>query len=164
MIQDKYYNHDYVTDTVGVSLKLQGVNIPNNSIVGFHNILRRTTGETQRQNPTNGRPELHDQALLCITDLEDCCRSPERTEHGDWYYPNGSVVQLDTDGFNRAFRRNRGPHEVIAGRQFYGSVRLFRRYTPPERGRFRCELPSAANPSVNQTLYVYICEFIGVLD
>ena len=46
------------------------------------------------------------------------------------------------------------------GQQFNGSVRLFHRFSAvPERGRFRCELPSAANPSVNQILYVNICEF-----
>ena len=97
--------------------------------------------------------------MLCVTDLTDCCRSP-RTRRGEWYYPNGRVVQFDTDGRNRAFRRNRGANEVIGGRQVYGSIRLFRRFSPPERGRFRCELPSAANPTVNQTLHVYICEFI----
>ena len=159
MIQDKISNAIIIccTHTVGVSLKLQGVTIPNNSLVDFHDILRRTT--SNRQNPTNNHPELHDQALLCITDLVDCCSSPER---GNWYYPNGNVVLHDTDGYNAAFRTNRGPNEVIAGRQFYGSVRLFHRYTPPERGRFHCELPSAANPNVNQTLYVYIedCEFV----
>ena len=111
-------------------------------------------------NPTNGNPELHDQSLLCVTDLKDCCESPHAV-HGDWYYPNGSVVQFEIDITyrNKAFRRNRGPNKIVNGRQFYGSVRLFRRWRPPERGRFRCELPSAANPSVNQTLYVYICEF-----
>ena len=147
------------THTVGVSLKLRGVTIPNNSLVNFDDILYRTTNNGEKQDPTNNHSKLHNQALLCITDLEDCCRSPKHTERGDWYYPNGTVVQLDTDGRNRAFRRNRGSNEVIAGQQFYGSVRLFRRYTPPERGRFRCELPSAASPTVNQKLYVYICEF-----
>ena len=54
---------------------------------------------------------------------------------------------------------NRGPNEVIGEQQFNGSVRLFRRWSGvPERGRFRCELPSAANPSINQIVYVNICE------
>ena len=123
-----------------------------------HDILYRIA---RSDNPTNANPELHDQSLLCVTDLEDCCKSPH-TVHGDWYYPNGSVVQYDTDGLNTAFRRNRGPNEVLNGRKFYGTIRLFRRWRPSERGHFRCELPSAANPNVNQTLYVYIehCEFV----
>ena len=39
----------------------------------------------------------------------------------------------------------------------FGVVRLFRRGIPPERGRFRCEIPTIANPN-NETLYVNICE------
>ena len=43
--------------------------------------------------------------------------------------------------------------------QIYGSVRLFRRFgLPPGRGRFRCELPNAADQNVNQTLYANIGE------
>ena len=108
--------------------------------------------------PTNANPELHDQALLCITDLEDCCRSPNTTQRGNWYHPNGTAVEFYTEDTNAAFQRNRGPNEVRSGRQFYGSVRLWRRWSPSERGRFYCKLPSAADPSVNQILYVYICE------
>ena len=100
-------------------------------------------------NPING-------VVLCITDLVDCCDSP-RTVRGDWYYPDGRSVGSSGDGF----LANRGPNEVINQQKIYGSVRLFRRFsTPPEKGRFHCELPNAANPSVNQTLYVNICEFM----
>ena len=94
--------------------------------------------------------------MLCVTDLEDCCESPH-TVRGNWYYPDGSVVQFDARGVT--LRANRGPNEIINGRQFYGSVRLFRRWSKPQgRGHFRCELPSAADPSVNQILYANIGE------
>ena len=106
------------------------------------------------QNPTNANG-LHDQTLVCVTDLEDCCDTP-RTVRGNWYLPNGDVV---TNTGGRAFHSNRGPNEERIGQQFYGSVRIFRRYTPPQRGRFRCELPSAADPNVTQTLYANIGEF-----
>ena len=113
-------------------------------------------------NPSNSIPELHDGALLCVTDLEDCCDAPH-TVQGDWYYPNGSTVlsspgtHIANGGF--AFLVNRGVNELINGRQFYGSVRLFRRWSgPPERGRFRCEIPSAADPNVTQILSVNIGE------
>ena len=112
------------------------------------------------ETPTNAQPHLHDGALLCVTDLEDCCDAP-RTVRGDWYYPDGCTVSNDniSHGGAAEFLRNRGPNEVINGHQFYGSVRLFRRWSsPPERDHFRCELPSAADPSVNQTLYVNIGE------
>ena len=108
--------------------------------------------------PSNFQPDRHDQALLCMTDLEDCCDAP-RTVQGDWYYPDGSVVPFGTISGGAAFQSNRGPNEVLNGRQFYGSVRLWRRYSrPPGRGRFHCELPSAADPNVNQTLYANIRE------
>ena len=139
--------------TGGVSLKLHGVPIPNNSLVDFDDLLYRTASDPD---PTNDNG-LHDQTLVCVTDLTDCCLSPH-TVRGDWYYPDGRVVHFDSGGTMITFRANRGPNEVRNGQQFYGSVRLFRRWSsPPERGRFYCELPSAADPSVNQTLYANIC-------
>ena len=76
---------------------------------------------------------------------------------GDWYYPNGNVVRSPLPGYGHcAFMTNRGPNEIRNGSHFYGSVRLWRRYSPPERGRFCRKLPSAANPNVNQILYVNI--------
>ena len=142
---------------VGVSLKLRGVTIPNNSLVDIEDILYTAPQQCCNQDPTNANG-LHDQTLVCVTDLVDCCDTP-RTVRGDWYYPDGSVVQFDAEG--TTYRANRGPNEEIGERQFYGSVCLFRRYTPTQRGRYCCELPSAANPSVNQTLCATIGEFFG---
>ena len=108
--------------------------------------------------PSNQRPDLHDQGLLCESDLVNCCLTPQ--PRGDWYFPDGSTVLLDGGG--SLLRANRGQNEFNASieRQFYGSVRLFRRYSrPPGRGRFYCELPTAADPSVNQRVYVNIGEF-----
>ena len=60
------------------------------------------------------------------------------------------------------FQANRGPNEIISGRQFYGSVRLFRYFSrPPGNGRFQCELPSAADPNANHTLYANIGRFVS---
>ena len=104
--------HSYIKFlAVGVSLKLQGVTISNNSLVDFHDLLYRTADEPD---PSNDRALLHDAALLCVTDLVDCCRSP-LTVHGDWYYPDGSVVQYDGNLGKAVFRRNRGPNEVRNG-------------------------------------------------
>ena len=159
----------------GVSLKFQGVTLPNNSLVDVKDLYYNTP---ELPEPANTN-RLHDQALLCLTDLVDCCESPH-TVHGDWYYPDGSVVPSDTiDPYGitlygrTTFLKNRGPSEVLNCRQFYGSVRLFRRWSkPPGRGRFRCEIPSAANPSVNQILYTNIgeklqcriqCQFLPII-
>ena len=113
-------------------------------------ILYRTANDPY---PTNANG-LHDVALVCVTDLEDCCDTPRRVR-GNWYNPDGSKLNLDP---GPRFVSNRGPNEVINGRQFYGSVRLFRRWSPSERGHYHCELPSADNSSVNWTLSVYIGE------
>ena len=144
--------------TVGVSLKLHGVTIANNSLVDLDDILYRAPIPCCNETPSNARPELHDGALLCVTDLEDCCDAP-CTVRGDWYYPDGRTVPTGSIRGPIAFVTNRGPNEVINDRQFYGSVRLFRRWgNPPERGHFRCEIPSAAYPNVTQILYVNIGE------
>ena len=80
--------------------------------------------------------------------------------HGDWYYPNGHRVEFNPAA-STTFRANRGPSVNMTNHSEDGSVRLFRRYSsPPGRGRFCCELPSAADPSVNQTLYANIGEFV----
>ena len=129
--------------------------ISNNSLVEFEDILYTSPDSCCNQDPTNVNG-LHDRTLVCVTDLMDCCDTP-RTRRGDWYYPDGYVVQFDAGG--RTFRANRGPKEVIGARQFYGSVRLFRRYSPQQSGRYCCKLPSAADPNVNQTLCADIGEF-----
>ena len=86
-----------------------------------------------------------------------------RTVHGGWYFPNGDRVGFDME-INGQFQANRGPNEIINGQTVYGSVRLYRRYgRPPGKGHFRCELPSTADPSVNQTLYVNIGKFSVLL-
>ena len=106
--------------------------------------------------PDNGLSPL---TLQCQTDLVDCCNSP-RTQRGDWYYPNGTVIDFDAVGGTLNFRRNRGPNGPYGpgGQMVYGVVRLWRIGIPPERGSFRCEIPSAADQTVNQILYVHIRE------
>ena len=148
-----YFNNVFsLICTVGVSLQLQGVTIPNNSLVDVDDLLYRAGGAPH---PTNANG-LHNQTLVCVTDLEDCCDSP-RTVHGDWYYSDGRVVEFDAGG--RTFLSNRGPNEVLNGHQFYGSVRLYHRWSnPPGKGRFRCELPSANDPSISLTLYADVGE------
>ena len=129
----------------------RGETLPSDSFVDFDDILYTTSNADA---PSNINPS---DALLCVTDLIDCCASPH-TVRGDWYFPDESRVGFGGSG--AALQANRGPNEEINGQTVFGSVRLYRRYAAPERGRFYCELPSAANPSVNQTLYANICEFI----
>ena len=134
----------------------RGETLLSDSFVDFDDILNIGSGGPSQDFPTNTDPR---NALLCVTDLVDCCDAP-RTVRGDWYFPDGTRVGFDTT-FSAAYLANRGATQEIGGQTVYGSVRLYRRFAgSSERGRFYCELPSAANPSVNQTLYVNICEFI----
>ena len=148
-------------------MRLRGVTISNGSFVDMDDIMYTAPiGPTDL--PSNRNPR--DEALKCVTDLVDCCGRESDTPpaimptvRGDWYTPSGARVGLDNRE-HAAWQANRGPNELLSnGSRVYGSVRLYRRWNPTERGRFRCELPSAANPSVNQILYVYICEFIIIL-
>ena len=127
---------------------LQGQIIPNNSLVNFYDFLYNPPQPPTNQNAYGLQP------LMCVTDLVACC---ETQGLGNWYFPNGGLVSDDRTSVGHRFELNRGQHEVINGQQFYGSVRIWRRYTPPERGLFRCELPDAQN--INQSLYVNVCEF-----
>ena len=135
-----------------MSLRLQGVTLSSDSLVDIDDILQFP--ESSDTIPINDN-EHHNQSLLCLTDLDDCCNDP-RARQGDWYYPDGNTISFNSGGDK--FRRNRGANEVINNQQFYGSVRLWRQGDPPERGRFRCELPNSANPFVNRVLYAHIRE------
>ena len=128
----------------------------------FDDVMYTAPNSMNADPPSNRNPR--DEALKCVTDLVDCCGTESdapsnitRTVRGDRYFPDGTTVGF---GDGTRFLVNRGPNENINGQQVNGSVRLYRRYSgAPERGRFRCELPNAANPRVNQTLYANICEF-----
>ena len=130
---------------------LLGQTIPNNSLVNLDDLAYQAPDQgaefIEAPTNTNGR-----QTLMCITDLVACC---ETEGLGNWYFPDGNVITSDRGG--ATFRANRGQNEMRNGQQFYGSVRLWRRYTPSEGGRFRCEIPNTNN--MNQNFNVYICEF-----
>ena len=145
--------HTYI-HTVGVSLVVQGVSVPNNSLVDVDDVLYTENNDI----PLNVYRVNHYKALLCVTDLVKCCRIQRI---GNWYFPNGSAVRdINLDRIYSkqlvTFRSIRGQNEFRSGHQFYGSVRLFRRYSTSIRGLFRCELPDANN--VTQTLYANIGE------
>ena len=133
---------------------MQGETAPNNSFVDIDDILRIHTDEGK---PSNSNPRSHDQAMLCITDLVDCCEKPRL---GGWYYFNGGIIQDQQYYYGALYSSNRGQYEFRDGRQFYGSVRLYQFFFPSgyNNGQFpyTCELPDANN--VTQTLYANIGE------
>ena len=117
-------------------LSLNGVTIPNDGYVRISDIYTDESG------------------LLCNTDRIDCCRTSDASDgvaQGHWYLPDGTRVESYTlevanDPTLNFFARNR----------YIGEVRLNRFGDPPERGRFRCEIPNAAGVTV--TMYANIGE------
>ena len=95
------------------------------------------------------------EAVLCHTDDPSCC-DKDRDNPGNWYYPNGSLVESLTSiegqgGSLHNFARNRGTGESV--------VRLYRtknNNSAPERGRFRCDIHDADGSCYQ--LYVNICK------
>ena len=76
-------------------------------------------------------------ALLCITDLMQCCRGNETDGGGalgQWFYPNGTNVSIEGNKYD--FYRNRGR----------SVVRLNRRNSARSpTGLYCCEVPDATN-------------------
>ena len=80
--------------------------------------------------------EGDDGALLCVTDLVQCCRGDDTPgvgrALGNWFYPNRSLVRVN--GSNDDFYRSRG----------LGSVHLNRRNNAMSpTGLFCCVVPDA---------------------
>ena len=89
-------------------------------------------------------------ALVCHTDLEECCGSNETNNSmalGEWFYPDSSIV--NNSASNEYFLTNRDR----------SVVRLNRRgnSTSPT-GKFCCEIPDA-----NYTL-IKMCVNLGEFD
>ena len=89
------------------------------------------------------------EALLCYTDLIQCCRAKDTLHDsllGEWIFPNGSVVQVGTNRSGSDLYMNRGS----------SVVRLNRRNnaTSPE-GVYCCVIPDATFISVTICANVY---------
>lgn len=125
----------------GVYLSISGTTIiANDSYMNFYDMIQ------------------NDLVLICHTNKIDCCRN---NTLGDWFYPNGTIVESYTD------YKSRNISEFFARSRTQSIVRLATGDTPglqvyvgpPERGQFYCKVPDANN--VNQTVYVNICKLIA---
>ena len=84
--------------------------------------------------------EGDDAALLCVTDNTNCCASQTI---GEFYYPDGSVVNVRGSG--DSLYRNRGD----------GFIRLNRRNNAlSPLGKYRCNIPDSSG--VFQNIYIDI--------
>lgn len=84
-----------------------------------------------------------DNALLCVTDKRDCCRTEDGQLVGEFYTPDNNQVGVRSSG--NSFYRNRGLQ----------IVRLNRRDDAlSPTGRYRCMVPDSSGRS--QNLYINI--------
>ena len=80
-------------------------------------------------------------ALQCITDNFPCCLSQD-PQHGEWYLPNGELVQGTTS--TTALYRSRGDNGEVSLNRPSNIIHPI--------GRYCCEVANAAN--INQILCV----------
>ena len=118
----------YIKHSGDILFSLNGQTYKNNSLVTLQSI-----GE-------------NDTALLCMTNLSDCCQSPYAgSVMPDWLFPNGTAVPSvnlsGTSDLNWDFYSDRGQMVVRMQRRRGG-----------EDGIYRCEIPDSMN--VIQTIYI----------
>ena len=75
---------------------------------------------------------IGDNALLCKTDMEDCCGTPPNRA-GEFYYPNGIRIPIRIAG--HGVYRDRGDQYIRLNRKEGVS---------PPAGRYMCEIPDAS--------------------
>ena len=76
-------------------------------------------------------------ALLCYTDLKECCHDSNKTTRalGQWFYPNGSDVGTRSSG--KDFYVDRGPSVVRLNRRLSNATST--------TGLFCCVVPDATS-------------------
>ena len=124
-------SNNYALHPGGIKFELKGKTYQNNSLVFLKDI-----GEGG-------------DALVCMTDLNDCCRPPYTGQwgvRGNWYFPNGTRVV--SSGHQWDFHRTRGDMVVLLHRRRDGA-----------EGIYRCVVPDAKN--VTQTIYIGVYEITG---
>ena len=85
-----------------------------------------------------------DLALLCVTDLQECCGS---LGHGEWYFSNNNMI-VSTKESNTDFYRDRGDSVVRLNRRNNVTMPI---------GEYCCEVPDANY--TNQTVCISVTLF-----
>ena len=98
-------------------------------------------------NEIGSNSESQQSAVVCTSDRIPCCRVQQ---HGEWKFPNGSLVQP----------MSQQPTTYVRMRDNIGNVKLFRANNAviSPTGKFCCEVDNATGTS--QTICVIIvCKF-----
>ena len=78
-------------------------------------------------------------SLLCMTNLATCCRPPNGSALGNWFFRNGTRVPVSGNQWD--FHRTRGQMRVRLNRRSGGV-----------EGIYHCEIPDSM--TVTQTIYI----------
>ena len=130
MSHSEYETYFYIFSESSLKFMLRNQTYLNNSIVAINDI-----GEG-------------DSALLCVTDKPDCCKPPDGTAQGEFYYPNRSAV---SPGNTNPLYKNRGPQVVRLNRKIN---------VLSPTGVYRCEIPDTNG--MNGILYINIINTAGL--
>ena len=89
----------------------------------------------------------NDPSLLCFTDHKSCCSSDTALVAGNWYFPNGSIIGMQTASNNIYIERG----QSVVGLYWNDNATF-------PTGIYRCEIPDATgvlhNISVGIILYL----------
>ena len=112
------------------------------SFMGDHLANHSYLDLSQVGTATNGQD-----SVLCHTDLSSCCSNTEGAYRGDWFFPNGSRLQLDD---HVSVYDSRGDRRVDLRRNSGGDSAV--------SGIYRCDIPTNAvhssDSSVRDTVYI----------
>ena len=112
-------------------VSFRGVNLANHSYVDLSLVNNTASGSVQ-----------------CHTDLTTCCTSGQGVYKGDWYFPNGSQLQVRSGGGGGDMYHSRAAERVD----------LRRRNDVTASGIYQCSIPTVDvydyDPSVRDYVYV----------
>ena len=101
-------------------------------------------------------------ALLCFTDLQECCRSDQLQvpgtgrPRGNWFYPNGSRVLSSKDS-HHGFYRNRDRSVVRLNLRINATMAAV-------TGQFCCKVPDATSNNVTICINVSDSTSLGMVS
>ena len=113
-------------------VSFRGVNLANHSYVNLYLVNNTASGSVQ-----------------CHTDLGTCCTSSQGIHRGDWYFPNGSRLQLPGGGGDIYQSRAAAVQRVDLQRRNDGTT----------SGIYHCSIATVAvhddsDPSVREHVYI----------
>ena len=92
-------------------------------------------------------------SVQCQTDLSTCCRVANGPHRGDWFFPNGSVLNFISSSDDDIVE-HRGPERVDLRRRNNGSA----------SGIYHCSIPTVASVPIIDDPLVPEHVYVGLYD